>query len=152
MEKKYTEAIAAYTKGLEAKADHPILFANRAQAHLMKKEYSAAIRDARCCVTHDPEYAKGKFFLHYEGGTASLMLASWPGWYRMSQALLGVGQAAEAKAAAEKGASLAKDSQSFTPILSRCERILTSKHLLQTGVPELMQVSPKSAPHFRLPL
>ena len=68
-EKKYVDALAQYTAGIDA---HPtaVLYANRAYTYLKLEEFGSAIEDAELAIALDPGYVKG----YYRRGSAYMVL------------------------------------------------------------------------------
>lgn len=63
-EKKYEEAIDAYSKALNCDiepSDRATLLCNRAQCYLMLNKFAEAIEDCTSCLTSDPQNLKGFF-------------------------------------------------------------------------------------------
>jgi tetratricopeptide (TPR) repeat protein len=56
--KEYDEAIKAYSRSIELNPDEPFTYANRAMAHLKKKNFKSVIADADKAISLKPGYLK----------------------------------------------------------------------------------------------
>jgi stress-induced-phosphoprotein 1 len=58
-EKRYDEAITAYTKAIELSPNDHVFYSNRSAAYLSKGDAEAALSDGEMCVKLNPSFAKG---------------------------------------------------------------------------------------------
>ena len=64
---RYAEAISCYSRALEADPSSPVLYSNRAMAHIKAESYGLAIADAEASIRLDASYIKA----YYRRGSAS---------------------------------------------------------------------------------
>lgn len=58
-EKRYDDAIAAYTKAIEINGTEHTFFSNRSAAYLSKGDAQSALKDGEMCVKLNPTWSKG---------------------------------------------------------------------------------------------
>ena len=63
--KKYDEAIEAYTKAIAIDPNNPVYYSNRAAAHTSKADHLAAVGDAEMAISVDPKFVKAYHRLGY---------------------------------------------------------------------------------------
>ena len=63
--KKYDEAIEAYTKAIAIDPSNPVYYANRAAAYSSKADHLAAVGDAEKAISVDPKFVKAYHRLGY---------------------------------------------------------------------------------------
>ncbi|CAM9351584.1 unnamed protein product [Scytosiphon promiscuus] len=81
--KRFAEAIECYSRAIEISSPNHVLFGNRSAAHGGLGAWELAAADARTSIELDPGYTKG--------------------FYRLAQALIEMGDVAEAESAIEDG-------------------------------------------------
>lgn len=60
---QHDEAIAWYTKAVEAEPSNHVYYSNRSAAKTAKKDYAGAIEDGKLCIRCKPDWNKGYFRL-----------------------------------------------------------------------------------------
>ena len=70
---RYAEAISCYSRALEADPSSPVLYSNRAMAHIKAESYGLAIADAEAAIRLDPTYIKA----YYRRGSANFALGKY---------------------------------------------------------------------------
>ncbi|GMP96397.1 hypothetical protein CsSME_00045061 [Camellia sinensis var. sinensis] len=106
-------AVDLYTQAINLDPKSADLFADRAQANMKLNNFTEAVADANKAIELDPLMAKA----YFRKGTACFKLEEYH----------------TAKAALEKGASLAQNDSRFTKLITECDdRILL--HLLLWGL------------------
>jgi serine/threonine-protein phosphatase 5 len=70
---KFNLAVEYYTKALELDPTNPVLYSNRAFAHLKMENYGSAIADATKALELDPKFIKG----YYRRGSAHFALGHY---------------------------------------------------------------------------
>lgn len=71
--KKYAEAIEAYTKAIALDGSNPVYYSNRAAAYSSKGDHLAAIGDAEKAISLDQSFSKAYHRLGYVQTTRSLV-------------------------------------------------------------------------------
>ncbi|KAK6947841.1 Tetratricopeptide repeat, partial [Dillenia turbinata] len=103
----YELAVELYTKSIEHDPDNAQLYADRSQANIKLHNYTEAITDANKAIELDPSMAKA----YLRKGTACMKLEEYQ----------------TAKAALEKGASLAQNDSRFTKLIKECDEHITEE-------------------------
>lgn len=57
--KRYSEAIAAYTKAIALEGSNHVYYSNRAAAHSSNGDHASAVNDAQKAIELDPSFIKG---------------------------------------------------------------------------------------------
>ena len=70
---RYAEAISCYSRALEADPSSPVLYSNRAMAHIKAESYGLAIADAEASIRLDASYIKA----YYRRGSANFALGKY---------------------------------------------------------------------------
>jgi len=111
-DKKYDEAIKAYTNALELDGNSYLYYCNRSAARILKKdedELWGAVKDARKCVDINPKYAKG--------------------YLNLASALMRQKKEHDAVAVLRKGLENIKNDENLKKKLATCEKLIKQKSL-----------------------
>ncbi|WOG92828.1 hypothetical protein DCAR_0312105 [Daucus carota subsp. sativus] len=103
-------AVDLYTQAIALSPNHPELFADRAQANIKLLHFTEAVADANRAIEIDPSMAKA----YLRKGIACLKLEEYQ----------------TAKAALEKGASLASGDPRFVNLIKECDECIAEENSL----------------------
>lgn len=96
-DRKYDEAIAAYTKGIECNPKNEFIWSNRSACYLAVKQPNKALRDAEICRRLVPDWTKG--------------------CYRLASARLALGEYEDAAVAAFEGCKIDDQNKELKTLL-----------------------------------
>ena len=119
MDDDFALAADCYSEAINLDPSNPLLYADRAQAHIKLQNFTEAVSDANKAIQLSPSLAKA----YLRKGTACIKLEEYQ----------------TAKVALQTGASFAPDDSRFTKLIQDCDRYIAeeSNDLASTLLPRV---------------